>query len=260
MEAGHQLYNLDESEHSNLDSSNPSRPNGGGGEGSSLKTQQQHHHQKLLHPGPFSPFSPPGSSLEQEGFNSGQRSPIHSPVLPQELQRPPQPNLQPTPASAGPSPPMSTFRRTSGPQQPPDSGMGRFLDFPMPSRQPESEPRPPVHHFLERESYEKSLQIIRLEDKLERVQTRHQNEVARLQEKVERLDRRNRKLEQENQVLKIKNMLLRGEDSQGDSKRKRNRVAVDLGLGSDKEEAEEETDDDEGAAYTEAPEAAHQDL
>lgn len=130
--------------------------------------------------------------------------------------------------------------------------MGHFLDLSMP-RQLDHEQRPPVHHFLERESYEKSLQIIRLEDKLERIQTRHQDEVARLQEKVERLDRRNRKLEQDNQVLRIKNMLLRGDDAV-EGKRKRSRAAVDIE--SDNPEAEEDTDD-EGAAYTEAPEAVH---
>lgn len=113
-----------------------------------------------------------------------------------------------------------------------------------------------MHHFLERESYEKSLQIIRLEDKLERIQTRHQDEVGRLQEKVERLDRRNRKLEQDNQVLRIKNMLLRGDDSGGSVEGKRKRIKAAIDIESDNQEVEEETDD-EGAAYAEAPEVVH---
>lgn len=248
VEAGHQIYNIDDSEHSTIDSN---RPNGESSSSSSTAhNHNQHHH--LLPTGPFTPFSPSGSSLEQENFNPAPRSPINSPVLPQESQRrPPQPDIAPTPAPTGPSPTSTAFRR---PLRPQDAEMGRFLGHSIPSRQHDHEPRPPVHHFLERESYEKSLQIIRLEDKLERIQTRHQDEVARLQEKVERLDRRNRKLEQDNQVLRIKNMLLRGDDGGGEGKRKRSRATIDIE--SDNQEVEEETDD-EGAAYTEAPEAVH---
>lgn len=254
VEAGHQLYNIDDSEHSTVDGS---RPNGESS--SSSSTAHNHHHHHLLPTGPFTPFSPSGSSLEQESFNPAPRSPIHSPVLSQESQpqrRPPQPDLPTTPAPTGPAPSISTaFRRPLRPQQPQDTEMSRFMDLSMPSRQLDHESRPPpVHHFLEREGYEKSLQIIRLEDKLERIQTRHQDEVGRLQEKVERLDRRNRKLEQDNQVLRIKNMLLRGDDGGGEGKRKRMRATIDIE--SDNQEVEEETDD-EGAAYTEAPEAVH---
>lgn len=254
VEAGHQIYNIDDSEHSTIDGN---RPNGESSSSSTAHNHHQHHHH-LLPTGPFTPFSPSGSSLEQESFNPAPRSPINSPVLPQEPQRrPPQTDITPTPAPTGPSPSSATFRRPLRPQQSQDTEMGRFLDLSMPSRQLDHEPRPPVHHFLERESYEKSLQIIRLEDKLERIQTRHQDEVGRLQEKVERLDRRNRKLEQDNQVLRIKNMLLRGDDGGGEGKRKRSRATIDIE--SDNQEAEEETDD-EGAAYTEAPEAVHGNL
>lgn len=271
IEAGHQIYNIDDSDGSTLEG-NPNRNSSNSNNANSESapppaTSQNHPHNILpmggvgVGAGPFTPFSPSGSSLEQEGFNNPHpRSPINSPLqstaeqqqrrLPQQIDV-----AQPShPPAATPSVQSSSeFRRPSRPQQSSqDPEIGRFLEF---SRQADHEPKTTVHHFLERESYEKSLQIIRLEDKLERIQSRHADELARLQEKVERLDRRNRKLEQDNHVLKIKHMLLRGDN--GDVKRKRSRISLDIE--SEKEDGDEESDD-EGAAYTVAPEAVHEQL
>jgi hypothetical protein len=269
IEAGHQIYNIDDSDGSTLEG-NPNRNSNSNNTNSESApppaTSQNHQHNILpmggvgTAAGPFTPFSPSGSSLEQEGFNNPHpRSPINSPLqataeqqqrrLPQQID-----GAQPShpPAATPLVQPSNEFRRPSRPQQSSqDPEIGRFLEF---SRQADHEPKTTVHHFLERESYEKSLQIIRLEDKLERIQSRHADELARLQEKVERLDRRNRKLEQDNHVLKIKHMLLRGES--GDGKRKRSRISLDIE--SEKEDGDEESD--EGAAYTVAPEAVHEQL